>query len=1089
MSQFYSFSQLKQLISSTYSCFDFCRFDLNLPLRTPGQCILAPHFIRSESHPSFAVYDDHAFDFSTNTHYSILDLYALYHFGNNDFDSLCKAAEQISGKSIGKPSSELQDTYVAQHQALNNIFARWHQNLLNNPIVYPNGNEIHILDYLSERRISIDTVKALKLGFVTHDDPDMPYMHDRLIIPYFLYDTDNPVYANGRFMAGLPDKNNPKYKKLSLNDSRFSLILKNSVWGVHSQHPAVSINDTRINPNTGLQEKLETHHIKYDFLVISEGTFDTLAFWQEGYQLASSLGCGFSDEQKKELIQECKHYASKGKKVFICLDNDKAGSNGQYNLALLLFKNRIPFMIGQLPRSLTVSRESAPDFGSTVDIKDVSDYYSAGGDLAELLLNAKPGVSILAEHCRNEHDLEALFTETAKLATKSDLQALKNAACNIMDDNGEVEYIDKKTGEVKYIMDKKPRFSRATVNFYFAIACQPLMDYVIADLTTKAHQLMYDTAGQFYEYSAGVWRTVHECIVKRYIMDALGGKINSGKVSNVYRYLQNSLAVENLVFNTKPLWCFKNGTLWIDEPDCMETLVVNEDGSKEKRITPKNFKPSKPDDMSSIQLNFNYKYGAVNHTWLKYISEWMAGQEDKITLLQQMVGYIFYASNTLQKFFYLIGDGANGKSTFLHTLEALFGKQNCSSLQFHRFSSEFDAIALKNSRLNICYDARTELGGAEDVLKAVTSGDTVMAAHKGVDAEAFTTNAKIFVAANKYFSASDVSKGLLRRILFLCFNQDFSGDSQKTNIEDEIKNDPAGLAGVFNWAYDGYKMLKASGKFIETEEQKALVEEFKTQLSPLMVFARECMYPRHAQFATEKVLYEAYSEWSQENGEKKLSRTKFIYEIRQVLRTDGSQITAQRDKESGLWVFKFPAATQQITQESEDYDAYENYEDFESREKVQSKEAPANEESANAHSDVLHDDEGRINPEASAHSKALQKDKRKVARKPEVDIDAPDYVNQDHPFKGWTNREVWKYGYKCVEFISREGAYWKEFAREHVKGFKVYAAISQWGNLKGKGELLDEMLPGYWEFLREEILPNYEIADDEIGTLIPRKKN
>lgn len=918
-------------------------------------------------------------------------------------------------------------------------------------------------------------------------------MHDRLIIPYFLYDTDNPVYANGRYMAGLPDAHNPKYKKLSLNDSRFSLILKNYVWGLHSQCPSKIVKDTRINPNTGEKETLETHHIKYDFLVIAEGVFDALSFIQEGYQVASSLGCGFSDEQKKELIQMCKHYASKGKKVFICLDNDKAGNNGQYNLALLLFKNRIPFMVGQLPRSLNVSYESAPDFGNTRDIKDISDYYAAGGDLASLILNANPGVSILAEHCRNEQELEALFMDTAKLASKSDLHALKVAASNIMDDNGEVEYIDKKTGEVKTIMDKKSRFSKSTVNYYFAMACQPLMDGVIAEMTTQTHQLMYDTAGQFYEYASGIWRAVHENIVRKYIIESMNEKINSGKVANVCRFLKDTLAVQGLVFNTKPLWCFKNGTLWIDEDDCIDAAIIHEDGSKSRRTEPKNFKPSKPDDMSSIQLNFNYKYGAVNHTWLKYISEWMGGQEDKITLLQQMVGYVLYASNTLQKFFYLIGDGANGKSTFLHTLEALFGKQNCSSLQFHRFSSEFDTIALKNSRLNICYDARTELGGAEDVLKAVTSGDTVMAAHKGVDAEAFTTNAKIFVAANRYFSASDVSKGLLRRILFLCFNQDFSGEGQKTNIEDEIKNDPAGLAGVFNWAYDGYKMLKASGKFIETEEQKALVEEFKAQLSPLMVFARECMYSRHSCVATEKSLYEVYAEWAKDNGEKKLSRTKFIYEIRQVLRTDGSSIIAERDKLSGLWMFRFPAGSQAdrqaTTQESENYEGYEDFENYEGSEEVQGKEAPADEGAADAHTDVLLGDEGRSNPESSAHSKTLQKDKRKVARKSEVDVDAPDYVNPDNPFKGWTNQEIWKYGFKCMEYISREGAYWKDFAKKTVKGFRVYAAISRWGNLKGKGEILDELLPGYWDFLRDEIFPNYDIADDEIGTLTPIKGN
>ena len=777
----HSFSQLKSYIISSRSCIDFFNFDLNIPVRSEGQCILAPSFIRSEHSPSFAVYSDHCFDFATHKYYNLLDIYSLYRFGDSEPSHIFQAAEALSGLTISHSSqNESQDSYTSQRTAFNSLIDSWHSFLLSNPLISPDGQDIHVLDYFLKRRISIDTVKKLKIGLVPAGDPNT-YMRNRIIFPYYTCDYQNPVYANGR--ASIPASDTfPKYKKLSLKDSRFDLILRNTVWGLDSQRPGTTKKDTRVNPDTGETETLETHHIKYDYLVISEGVFDTLAFWQEGYQVASALGCGFSQEQKKELLNCCKHYASKGKKVFLCLDNDKAGDRGQHSLALFLFKNRIPFVVGKLPQFMTASYDLHPQYGQIVPVKDVSDYYSAGGELEPLLQNAKPGVAFLAEHCKTEEELEKLFQDTAKLASDLDLRKLRDAALNVMDDNGLVEYVEKKTGETKYVMDQKPRFNRPTVNFLYAMACKPLMDSVIAEITCKAHNLMYDTAGQFYEYSAGAWRAVHELVVSGYISDCMNKKLSSGKLASVCKFLKISLAVSNLQFNTKPLWVFKNGTLWIDEPEGNEWVELS-DGSKTRRTIPRNFKESIPDDMSTIQLDFNYRYKARNLTWEKYVAEWMDGQTDKINLLQQMTGYVLYAANTLQKFFYLIGDGANGKSTFLHILENLFGKQNCSSLQFHRFGSEFDAIALKNSRLNICYDARTELGNAEDILKAASSGDTLMAAHKGVDAEAFTTNAKIFVAANRFFSASDVSRGLLRRILFVCFNRNFSGEGQKLNIE------------------------------------------------------------------------------------------------------------------------------------------------------------------------------------------------------------------------------------------------------------------------------------------------------------------
>ena len=369
-----TFSDLKATIINSHSLLDFFNFTLNIPVRSEGQCILAPSFIRSESHPSFAVYHDHAFDFTTHSHYNILDIYALYHFGNTDFESILKAAEYFLGHPINTSStSQNPSAYTSQQQAFNNLINQWHSNLLSNPQLTTGEGIFHILDYLKQRRISLDTAKKLKLGWCP--ETENHYMRSRLIIPYFMYsDNSNAVYANGRYMGQL--QNQPKYKKFCLDDPKYNLILKNCVWGINSQRPGRIVKDTRTNLKTGETETLETHHIKYDYLVIPEGAFDALAFYQEGYNLASGLGCGFSQQQKNELLQQCRHFVDKGCKVFICLDNDSAGSQGTYNLALFLFKNRIPFVVGHLPKSIKATYEHNPRFGREVQVKDVSDYYA-----------------------------------------------------------------------------------------------------------------------------------------------------------------------------------------------------------------------------------------------------------------------------------------------------------------------------------------------------------------------------------------------------------------------------------------------------------------------------------------------------------------------------------------------------------------------------------------------------------------------------------------------------------------------------------------------------------------------------------------
>ena len=485
---------------------------------------------------------------------------------------------------------------------------------------------------------------------------------------------------------------------------------------------------------------------------------------------------------------------------------------------------------------------------------------------------------------------------------------------------------------------------------------RPLQDCDIALFVQEKHKLVYDTLGQFYEYRNGVWQAMNDLLIQQEIIRVMNGHINSQKLAGVCRFLKADLA-ENVHFNTKHNVVFKNGTLWLDETaEKVETytrLVERKDengryvfrpGGYQVRdkVTetvrtpilnpethmPVNFRPHSPEDMSTIQLSYNYDPDAHNEAMERAAREWTnnpdgSPNDEKYRLLKQMFGYILFVKNTLQKFFVLKGDGGNGKSTCLHCIEAMLGKENTTSLQISRLSSEFDPMVLKHSRVNLCYDAQASIEQAQETLKAIIGGDQITAAHKGVDAESFSTNAKFIVSANKFFSANDLSQGLLRRMLFIAFNNKFEPKAGEPSIEDEIMKD---LPGLFNFAYDGYKDLMQSGYFVETEEQAALLEEFREQLSPVILFAREELYTMNGGEYSDKAVYDLYSDWCKNNGEKALGRTKFIPEIRQVIRTDGVIPDPHRDKETKKWIFVFPERTVEESAPSQPQDGQDTQE-------------------------------------------------------------------------------------------------------------------------------------------------------------------
>lgn len=68
-----------------------------------------------------------------------------------------------------------------------------------------------------------------------------------------------------------------------------------------------------------------------------------------------------------------------------------------------------------------------------------------------------------------------------------------------------------------------------------------------------------------------------------------------------------------------------------------------------------------------------YSAGTACPMWEKFIGEITGGDAQLAHYLQVMVGYMLSGSTQEQCVFFLYGDGANGKSTFLDTLAAMLG--------------------------------------------------------------------------------------------------------------------------------------------------------------------------------------------------------------------------------------------------------------------------------------------------------------------------------------------------------------------------------------------------------------------------------
>ena len=798
-------------IKEHYNVLDYAKDVLGLPVQKSGDRCKSFTPGEHKTNNAFVAYEDWWYDFSAGIGGDVIDLCALAKYDGNKGEAI----RELAGSYGCNPE------WIDYTHELNAKIAYWHSQLRESD-----------WRYLYRRGIKKATVDRLMLGFNETEN--------RLIIPYFK--NGYIAYYIGRDRSD--DINASKYKKAYLNG-----LNENIPWGLHSFTPKnrqrveeelSAKNDAEVEKNdTASMSKIDvcmtgeniqtsdtiskkrnfTDKMKLinEYVVIAEGAFDAMSFEQEGFKVLSPISGYFSKEALKQVLKLLKS----AKCVFVCFDSDKAGSRFTQDFCKILFKNRIKFVCGILPEG----------------VKDVSDYYAAGGDLFTLVEEAKSGLQILAGRITDKEEFRTFIYETARFASEEDVIEL---------------------------MENVTQFSEKWLKVVLknALKCPPETQ-IIKEIREK-YFLKYIEKIGFYEYLHGVWIKRSDNLISGYLSELLGRYATGSKLNSMQKLLQAETTSEE-VFNRKPLFNFQNCVL---ELETGKTREAN------------------PGDLSSIQMKYDYDAEAKCPRWEKFISEIMANREASMKLLQEMAGYILFTDCSLQKAFFLIGDGANGKSVLLNVLSAVFSEENISNIEMSTLDNEFQRINLLNSLANISTDTGTKIEEASAYFKQIVAGDPINGCYKGKDQVKFKPRCVMISACNEYIRTKDTTTGFLRRICFIDFPCKFEGEKADINLESKLKEE---LSGIFNWCYEGYKRLKVQKKFTETVEQAELMDEFVKVSNPVAVFIEEEMATEHGQVDRSE-LYRRYQAWTKEAGHEAQSRYKFIQTFKRVVKQKMPQV-------------------------------------------------------------------------------------------------------------------------------------------------------------------------------------------------------
>jgi len=333
--------------------------------------------------------------------------------------------------------------------------------------------------------------------------------------------------------------------------------------------------------------------------------------------------------------------------------------------------------------------------------------------------------------------------------------------------------------------------------------------------------------------------------------------LNRQKRSEVMSYL-DLLVNRNVEMSSANYIAFKNGVYDIETDELI-------DFSPEVVVTNK--------------INFEYNPAAYSETTDKALNKLACNDKNIRMLLEEVIGYCFYRRNELRKSFILIGDKANGKSTFLDMIKTLLGDENTCALDLKELGDRFKTAELFGKLANIGDDIGDEFIANPAVFKKLVSGDRVNVERKGANPFDFNNYSKLLFSANSIPRIKDKSGAVIDRLIIVPFDARFSKDDADYDpyIKYKLRQDDS-IQYLIKLGLEGLKRVLKNRGFTTSEKVQKELEEYEENNNPILGFLKEVEEDDIVNNSTKDV-YRKYNEYCLANNFNPMSNIEFSKKV------------------------------------------------------------------------------------------------------------------------------------------------------------------------------------------------------------------
>jgi len=393
---------------------------------------------------------------------------------------------------------------------------------------------------------------------------------------------------------------------------------------------------------------------------------------------------------------------------------------------------------------------------------------------------------------------------------------------------------------------RKGAFEALTGPFRFFEAGKFVPRLLGDGIMKNIHFATMEDTDEIYAFNGKVYVPNGEVSIKREAQNRLGKLVRTNMVNETIDYIRRATFTPRERFdNNNP-----------------HQVVAVENGLLE--VKTQKLHDHTPDKLVTIYLPVRYDTNADCQNIKKFLTEIM--DKKSVLVVTEFVGYCLLRSYQLHKALMLVGDGSNGKSTFLTLLTGFLGRENVSSpslqdIIYNRFATADLYGKLANVHADIPNTALKITGK----FKMLTGGDMMYAEKKHRAAFKFVNYAKLLFSANEIPQTQDKTGAFYRRWIVVAFPNKFEDANCDPAILDKLIT-PEELSGFLNLALEGLHRLLAQHKFSYDKSPQEVSELYERMSDPIKAFVDDMLENHPENHAPKDRIYQAYREYMLKRG-------------------------------------------------------------------------------------------------------------------------------------------------------------------------------------------------------------------------------